>query len=118
MSTPPRHIAHTHTPATPVRAACMCVHGGACSIFAPGHAMHLIQSRLAAATPSEWVDAIVESAGADGTLTVRSIADASSITVWSAGGAADAVREGTPVALHGRYHVLAVGSSWFNVLSD
>ena len=42
------------------RAACMCDDGDACSSFAPGHALHLIQARLAAATPSDWSDAIVE----------------------------------------------------------
>jgi len=39
----------------------MCVSGGRCSSYAPGHALHLIQARLASATPSDWVDAIVES---------------------------------------------------------
>ena len=53
------------TPA-PVRqdAICMCARGGACTSFAPGHAVHLIQARLVAATPGEWVDAIVTTADA------------------------------------------------------
>ena len=130
MSTPPRRTVHSSdvhddtvpdgTVSVPVRefAACMCVHGGACSIFAPGHALHLIQTRLASATPSEWIDAIVESVDDAGSVTVRSIADAKAVTVWSGAGAAEAVAEGTPVALHGRYHVLAVGHRWFNVLTD
>lgn len=130
MSTPPRRTVHSsnvHSDIVPIdtvtvpvreRAACMCVHGGPCSIFAPGHALHLIQTRLASATPSEWVDAIVESADAAGSVTVRSITDAREITVWSGAGAARGLTEGTPVALHGRYHVLAVGDRWFNVLTD
>jgi hypothetical protein len=96
----------------------MCVSGGSCSTFAPGHALHLIQTRLVSATPSEWVDAIVESSDASGTITARAIADGSSISVWSGAGATDVALAGTPVALHARYHVLAVGDRWFNVLSD
>src|SRR5690606_9295731 len=42
------------------RVACMCEHGGACTAFAPGHGIHLIQARLAQATPQEWTDALVE----------------------------------------------------------
>jgi len=108
---------HSHIPPFEVRerAACMCVHGRACSTFAPGHALHLIQSRLASATPAEWADAIVESADADGTIVVRTIADATAVAVWSGSGAAAEVVAGTPVALHRRYAVLAVGARRFNV---
>lgn len=95
----------------------MCVHGRACSTFAPGHALHLIQARLAAATPSEWVDAIVETTDATaGTLTLRTLDDATRVVVWSGAGAAADVAAGTPVALHGRYDVLAAGSARYNVL--
>lgn len=97
------------------RAACMCRHGDVCSSFAPGHALHLIQSRLAAATPSDWADAIVEEAdAASGTLIVRTL-DGDAHTLWSAAGAALEVEPGSPVALHRRYHVLAVGRTRFNV---
>ena len=107
MSTPHRHI-----PPLQVRerAACMCVHGESCSSFAPGHALHLIQSRLASATPSDWVDAIVESAdAATGVVVVRTVVDGAPIDLWSGAGAAREARPGAPVALHGRYDVLAVG---------
>ncbi|MEZ3160908.1 hypothetical protein AB1K54_10225 [Microbacterium sp. BWT-B31] len=109
---------HPHLPPLQVRerAACMCIRGGACSTFAPGHALHLIQSRLASATPSEWVDAIVEAAdAAAGTLSLRTL-EGAPITVWSGAGAATDVAVGAPVALHGRYDVLAAGSARFNVL--
>ena len=111
MSTP-----HSHIPPLQVRerAACMCVHGRACSTFAPGHALHLIQSRLAAATPSDWVDAIVEATHPDGTVALRTI-EGTALTVWSGSGAARDVTPGAPVALHERYNVLAVGSQRFNV---
>ncbi|MFT4258346.1 hypothetical protein [Microbacterium sp.] len=97
------------------RSACMCAHGGACSSFAAGHGLHLIQARLASATPSEWVDAIVESADAGtGELVVRTL-EGDARTLWNATGAALEAAAGTPVALHARYGVLAVGRAQFNV---
>lgn len=109
---------HRHLPPLEVRerAACMCIHGGACSTFAPGHALHLIQSRLASATASEWVDAIVEATdAASGILSLRTL-DGTAVSVWNGAGAAAEVPVGAPVALHGRYDVLAAGSTRFNVL--
>jgi len=97
------------------RGACMCNHGDACSSFAPGHALHLIQARMASATPLSWVDALVESAdAASGLLTLRTL-DGEAITVWNAGGAALEAAAGTPVALHGAYDVLAIGGVQYNV---
>ena len=113
MSSPQRH-----NPPVEVRerVACMCDHGDVCSSFAPGHALHLIQSRLASATPSDWADAIVESADAEtGQVVVRTLSDAAPITLWSAAGAAVFVAPGSPVALHERYHVLAIGRERFNI---
>ncbi|MFT4229895.1 MAG: hypothetical protein QM602_06375 [Microbacterium sp.] len=93
----------------------MCAHGDECSSYAPGHALHLIQSRLASATPREWVDAIVEHADArTGHLIVRTL-DGALLALWNASGAAEAATVGTPVAVHERYHVLAAGRRWFNV---
>lgn len=94
----------------------MCIHGHACSVFAPGHAVHLVQARLASSTPLEWADAIVDEVDATtGELTLRTVADGESIQVWNAAGAATAAPAGTPVAVHRRYRVLAVGTRWFNV---
>lgn len=111
---------HSRIPPLEVRerAACMCANGEHCSTFAPGHAVHLIQARLASATPSEWIDAIVEATdAAQGSLVLRTVQDAAPILVWNGAGAAR-LAVGTPVALHGRYHVLADGARWFNVLRD
>ncbi|MGO1852546.1 MAG: hypothetical protein ACTH0V_03965 [Microbacteriaceae bacterium] len=114
--------AHRTSPLTGVsplevseRAACMCDHGDVCSSFAPGHALHLIQARLASATPSDWVDGIVERADAvTGELRVHTL-DGEEWALWSAQGAALEAEPGTPVALHRTYHVLAVGRVRFNV---
>ncbi|MBS0024146.1 hypothetical protein [Microbacterium paraoxydans] len=97
------------------RAACMCRTGGRCSSIAPGHALHLIQARLAAATPGDWVDALVESADpASGDLVVRTL-DGVAHALWNGSGAALEAAAGSPVALHVPYGVLAVGDARFNV---
>ena len=97
------------------RAACMCDHGDVCSSFAPGHALHLIQARMASATPLGWVDALVEEADAvTGVLRLRGL-DGEQHIVWNAGGAALEAAAGTPVALHRDYGVLAVGAVQYNV---
>lgn len=93
----------------------MCDHGYACSSFAPGHALHLIQARMASATPLGWTDALVEDSDpASGILSLRTL-DGDRVTVWNAGGAALEAVVGTPVALHRDYAVLAVGGVQYNV---
>lgn len=99
------------------RVACMCAHGGVCSSYAPGHALHLIQARLASATPSEWVDAVVTSTDATTGAIRLSTLEGDQHEVWNAGGAALEVSTGTPVALHARYDVLAIGRTQYNVLT-
>jgi hypothetical protein len=94
----------------------MCDNGDSCTSFAPGHALHLIQSRLAAATPAEWVDAIVDAADRRSGFVLLHTLAGDVIAVWNGAGAAGLVSAGTPVALHERYHVLAVGRARFNVL--
>lgn len=114
MSTPQNRL----TPA-PVRqdAICMCARGSACSSFAPGHAVHLIQSRLVSATPGEWLDAIVTTADAsEGTVLVHTL-DGRALALWNGSGAAESVEIGTPVAFHERYHALNIGGRLFNALA-
>ncbi|GAA3939961.1 hypothetical protein [Microbacterium soli] len=97
------------------RAACMCDHGHTCSSFAPGHALHLIQARMAAATPLGWADALVTDADpVSGVLHLRTL-DGEAVTVWNAGGAALEAPSGAPVALHRDYGVLAIGTARYNV---
>jgi hypothetical protein len=94
----------------------MCHNGRPCTSYDPGHALHLIQSRLAAATPAEWVDGIVVDAdAARGTVTVRGWGADADTVYFSAAGAAETARPGEPVAVHSRYRVLAAGRARFNV---
>lgn len=97
-------------------AICMCAHGSACSSFAPGHAVHLIQSRLVSATPGEWLDGLVTTAdAADGSVLVHTL-DGRALSLWNGAGAAVALEPGTPVAFHERYHALNVGGRLYNAL--
>lgn len=112
MTTPPTRLT---PPEVRERVACMCDHGDACSSFAPGHALHLIQARLASATPTRWTDALVTAVDAASGVIALVALDGASHTVWNAGGAALEVAPGTPVALHERYGVLAVGRIQYNV---
>lgn len=91
----------------------MCATGGPCTAYAPGHALHLIQARLASATPREWVDVIVESVD-EGEISLRTWDD-ERVVVWNAGSASAGLTPGLPVALHRRYAVLAVGRRSHNV---
>ena len=43
------------------------------------------------------------------------LSDAAPVALWSAAGAAADLAPGAPVALHERYHVLAVGRERFNI---
>ena len=114
MSTPRNRL---ETPPVRQGAVCMCVHGRACSSFAPGHAVHLIQARLASATPGEWLDAIVTTVDAsEGSLLLHTL-DGGPLALWSGAGAAHHLVPGTPVAFHPRYHALSVGGHLFNCLS-
>lgn len=97
------------------RAVCMCTSGEVCDSLAPGHALHLIQARLASATTTRWADATVSAVDiAEGTIELVTL-DGETRTVWNAGGAALEVAQGAPVALHRDYGVLAVGRAQYNV---
>src|SRR5689334_16191718 len=106
-----------HLTPTPVRqeTVCMCMRGGACTSFAPGHAVHLIQARLASAAATDWLDATVSGRSDDGTITLHTL-DGEAIELWNGAGAAAAVRTGDPVALHTRYHALSASGRLFNAL--
>lgn len=93
---------------------CMCAIGESCTVFAPGHALHLIQARLAAATPSDWRDAVVAAVDAgSGEIVLHAVEDGAPIALWHAGAIDLAV--GEPVAIHARYAVLAARGRRLNV---
>ncbi len=111
-------MSHSARAAGPVdvqsAAQCMCRLGGRCTSYDPGHALHLVQSRLAACTPTQWRDAFVVETG-DDTVTIRWATGSGTATFANAAGASHAVRLGEPVAVHDRYRVLAIGAARFNL---
>jgi hypothetical protein len=76
--------------------------------------MHLIQRRLASATPSKWRDVIVSHVGQDGWIELADFATGATTRVWHHDSLANAAHPGDPAALSA-YNVLALGSAWFNV---
>ncbi len=97
-------------------AQCQCAMGDECSTIAPGHRLHLLQQRVAAATGSKWRDAVIESVSADGWIGLVALDDDQRVRVWHHSQLGSSLSVGDPVALHSLYHVLAVGSTWLNVL--
>jgi len=91
-----------------------CVHASECSSDRPGHGLHAMQLRLATATPSKWLDAIVTSIDADGFASVATLAGGAR-RVWHHDAFAGALQVGDPVGVHGVYGVLAAGGLRFSV---
>jgi hypothetical protein len=88
-----------HLPELDHTASCACESGAMCADIRPGHGLHALQLRLAAATPSRWDDALVVDVCDDGWV--------SAVTL-----------EGTSVSLHSIYNVLCAGARRFNVLAQ
>jgi hypothetical protein len=87
-----------------------------CTDGTPGHALHPLQLRIAAATPSKWRNAFVDGVQADGWITLVSFDDAERVSVWHHADLTGSLTVGDPVALHSLYNVLAVGRARINVL--
>ena len=87
-----------------------------CAATAPGHALSLIQERLASATPSKWADAVVVSISGAGWIEVAGLSDDSTHILWNHADLTASVRVGDPVAVHAVYDVLAVSDAKYNVL--
>lgn len=92
--------------------------GDMCAHATPGHDLHPVQRRLAAATPTRWVDAIAGATSDDGWLDLLSLDGELVARVWHHEHLAEIVRQGDPVALHTRYHVLAAAGEWRNVADE
>lgn len=91
-----------------------CEHGSMCVHDRPGHSLSAIQLRLALATPSGWNDAVVLDTDSDGWITLATL-DGELTRVWHHSDVSDVISPGEPVAVHGRYGVLASGSLRLNV---
>lgn len=98
-------------------ASCAWERDGMCADNRPGHGLHAVQLRLAAATPSQWQDALVVDVRDDGWVDAITL-DGGRISLWNHGDLADVVTAGEPVALHAVYNVLWAGARRFNVFAE
>jgi hypothetical protein len=94
-----------------------------CSSIGPGHTLSLMQRRVAAATPSSWVDGFVSGIDDEQWVEVVSLDGEVVARLWhhdffDGGAAGQGLAVGDAVAVHPTYHVLAVGAEWFNVLDE
>jgi hypothetical protein len=107
-----------HAPTEPRQGAVMGMRGcevaSECRSERPGHGLHAMQRRLAAATPSKWRDAIVVAVDDAGFTTLATL-DGELRRVWHHDGFGGALAAGDPVALHAVYGVVAVGTAQFSI---
>ncbi|MEO6201248.1 MAG: hypothetical protein ABIX44_08805 [Cryobacterium sp.] len=87
-----------------------CLHPGA------GHAMHALQERVTAATPSKWQDGFISHVSAGGWIGVDLLETGATLWLWNHADLTASVTIGQPVAVHALYHALAVGAGRVNVL--
>lgn len=83
--------------------------------FAAGHELHPIRRRAAAATPSQWEDAIVTAISSDGTIELSGVFDGTHREVWHHNDLTNRLAVGSAVAYHVRYGVVALGRDWISV---
>lgn len=86
----------------------------ACTSDRPGHGLNAVQSRLAHATPSKWLDAIVVEVDRDGFVTVAELGGGIR-RLWHHGPLDETLAIGEPVAVHAIYGVLAHAERRFSV---
>lgn len=87
-----------------------------CAATVAGHGLALIHERVVAATPSRWLDVVVSAVGSDGWVELTTVDDHRTLEIWNHAGLDGVLAPGDPVALHGVYDVLAIGSARLNVL--
>jgi hypothetical protein len=90
--------------------------GQHCDGHGAGHAMLALQERVTAATPGKWRDAVVHSVSADGWIALDMLDTDDTVWTWHHAALDSVLGVGTPVALHGIYHTLAIGRQRVNVL--
>jgi hypothetical protein len=85
-----------------------------CASDRPGHGLNAVQARLAQATASKWLDALVLDVDAHGFVTVAELAGGIR-RLWHHAPLGETLAAGEPVAVHALYGVLAHGNDRFSV---
>jgi hypothetical protein len=99
----------------PLHAVSACERGEMCVDDRAGHAVTLMRLRLAHLDPDGWTDAVVVAAEHDGTVVLSRWSGAGTLRVWHHVDRSDILTPGSPVSLHARYGLLAVGGDRLNV---
>ena len=94
--------------------ATACEQGEMCVHDRSGHQLSAIQWRLATATPSGWVDALVTAVDGDGWIALATL-DGERLRVWNHADRTGTLTAGDPVSVHNRYDVVVAGTVRFNV---
>ncbi|GAA4367316.1 hypothetical protein [Agromyces bauzanensis] len=100
-----------------------CESAATCRSDRPGHGLHAMQERLAVATATKWVDAIVVEVDEHGFATLAELGDVGGAAaaalgvrrVWHHDAFEGGLAPGEPVAIHALYGVLARGRQRFSV---
>jgi hypothetical protein len=100
---------------SPLHATTACERGEMCIEDRPGHAVTMMRLRLAHLDPDGWTDAVVMAADSDGTVDLRSWGGGEPLRVWHHVHRSDILTPGSPVSVHQRYGLLAVGGDRLNV---
>ncbi|TFB54767.1 hypothetical protein [Cryobacterium tagatosivorans] len=95
---------------------CTGADGGSCQDRGAGHALHALQERVTAATPSKWRDGFISHVSAGGWIGVDLLETGETAWLWNHADLTASVTLGQPVAVHALYHALAVGRDRINVL--
>jgi len=92
----------------------VCVDGGPCRRYHPGHHVHWIHWGAAFRSPEFFKDAIVREVGEH--IVEVEYLDGASETYWNHEDLPSLLAPGDPVSLHTEHHLLVVGSRALNVV--
>jgi hypothetical protein len=88
-----------------------------CTQQKPGHAVSFLQLRLAEATRSRWIDAVVTASRSDGSIRIAPLDGTAEVELWHHDDLTPHLGVGAPVAMNPLYDVLAAGLLRFSVTS-
>ncbi len=92
----------------------MSTHNGR-TIYQAGFDLHPIELRAARATPGKWRDGFVTAVHPDGGIDLTDFHTGEQLRLWHSRELTAELVEGTPVAVHRLYGVLAVNGTFVSV---
>lgn len=106
------------TSLTGVAGTMQCTHADdSCSTRGPGHELHPVQARAAAATSSKWIDGIVRNVDSAGWVSIDPIGSGGTICAWHHKNLTSLLNSGAPVAVHPIYKMIAAGDLRLSIIT-